>query len=156
MAHVPNMASKPETEGAVVACNDDVPMEDKLEQFRIENAQLNLNRMDMKLMAKHAMKWNSKATLRLAVVIILQRLSCAAFAIDGNVIGSIDALPAFRSYFDVGTSGGRLGIILAAMSIGNDVASPFQWLSDWIGRRGTTLLGNSILVVACVIQAVPV
>lgn len=40
------------------------------------------------------------------------------------------------------------------MSIGNAVASPFQWLSDWIGRRGVTFLGSSILVVACVLQAV--
>lgn len=40
------------------------------------------------------------------------------------------------------------------MSIGNVVASPLQWLSDWIGRRGVTFLGNSILVIACVLQAV--
>ena len=51
-------------------------------------------------------------------------------------------------------NGGGLGIILAAMSIGNAVASPFQWLSDWIGRRSVTFLGSSILVVACVLQAV--
>ncbi|KAF5640385.1 MFS sugar transporter transporter [Fusarium sp. NRRL 25303] len=129
-------------------------LELKSEQFQIENAQSKLNTIDLELMAKNAITWKSKAALRLAIVILVQGLSCAAFAIDGNVIGSINAIPSFREHFDVGVSGGGLGIILAAMSIGNAVASPFQWLADWIGRRGVTFLGSSILVVACVLQAV--
>ncbi|KAJ4177396.1 hypothetical protein NW755_013882 [Fusarium falciforme] len=40
------------------------------------------------------------------------------------------------------------------MSIGNIVASLFQWLSDLIGRRGVTFIGNIILVISCILQAV--
>jgi MFS family permease len=39
------------------------------------------------------------------------------------------------------------------MSIGNGVASPFQWLSDYIGRRGVSFAGNIILILGCVLQA---
>lgn len=77
----------------------------------------------------------------------------AAFAVDGNVIGGTSALPAFQHYFNVSTSGAGIGIINAAMSIGNAVASPFQWLSDLIGRRGVAFLGNAILLLGCVLQA---
>ncbi|KAF5989032.1 major facilitator superfamily transporter [Fusarium bulbicola] len=129
-------------------------LELKSEEFQIENAQSKLNTINLEQMAKNAITWKSKAAFRLAIVILIQGLSCAGFAIDGNVIGSINAIPSFREHFDVGVSGGGLGIILAAMSIGNAVASPFQWLADWIGRRGVTFLGSSILVVACVLQAV--
>lgn len=72
---------------------------------------------------------------------------------DGSIIGSMASLPAFREYFHVGTSGSGIAIIIAAMSIGNVVASIFQWISDLIGRRGVTCLGNSIIVIGCVIQA---
>lgn len=65
----------------------------------------------------------------------------------------MSSLPAFRDYFHVGTSGSGIAIIIAGMSIGNAVASIFQWLSDLIGRRGVTCLGNSILIIGCVLQA---
>ncbi|KAL6410933.1 hypothetical protein AUP68_07365 [Ilyonectria robusta] len=63
------------------------------------------------------------------------------------------SLPAFRDYFGVDTSGSRIAIVIAAMSIGNAVASLFQWVSDIIGRRGTAFVGNCILIVGCILQA---
>jgi MFS family permease len=81
------------------------------------------------------------------------KIGVAAFAIDGSVIGGVSALPAFRDYFHVGTSGAGIGIIVAAMSIGNGVGSLFQWLSDYIGRRGVAFAGNIILIVGCLLQA---
>lgn len=63
------------------------------------------------------------------------------------------SLIAFREHFGVETSGSRIAIVIAAMSIGNAVASLFQWVSDIIGRRGTAFMGNVILVIGCVLQA---
>ncbi|WAO91373.1 MFS domain-containing protein [Fusarium falciforme] len=80
--------------------------------------------------------------------------SVAAFAIDGNIIGGMSALPAFREHFNVSTSGSAIALVFATMSIGNIVASLFQWLSDLIGRRGVTFIGNIILVISCILQAV--
>lgn len=65
----------------------------------------------------------------------------------------LSALPAFRDYFGVGTSGAGIGLIVAGMSIGNACASLFQFLSDIIGRRGVTFLGNAFMLLGCVLQA---
>ncbi|KAF3074787.1 Lactose permease [Trichoderma lentiforme] len=130
----------------------DIPHE-KTEEYHIETAEYELNRIDLSALASNSLSWRTKAIWRLAVVILLQGLSVAAFAMDGSIIGSMASLPAFREYFNVGTSGSGIAIIIAGMSIGNAVASIFQWTSDLIGRRGVTCLGNSIIVISCVIQA---
>ncbi|KAK7420337.1 hypothetical protein QQX98_002760 [Neonectria punicea] len=122
---------------AATASSDFQLPAEKVEEYRIEAVEHEVN----------------QAVLRLALVILVQGLSVAAFAIDGNIIGTMPALPAFRAYFDVETSGSRVAIVIAAMSIGNCVASLFQWVSDLIGRRGTAFLGNCILIVGCVLQA---
>ncbi|KPM44497.1 hypothetical protein AK830_g2060 [Neonectria ditissima] len=126
---------------------------DKVEEYRIEAVEHEVNQVDINALSHKALSWKSKAVLRLALVILVQGLSVAAFAIDGNIIGTMPALPAFRAYFGVETSGSRVAIVIAAMAIGNCVASLFQWVSDLIGRRGTAFLGNCILAVGCVLQA---
>lgn len=40
------------------------------------------------------------------------------------------------------------------MAVGNAAASLFQWLSDIIGRRGVTILGNLIMLLGVVLQVV--
>ena len=62
------------------------------------------------------------------------------------------ALERFQDYFNVGTSGGRFGIIVAAIYIGNFVASAFVWSSDLIGRRGVVFIGSAITILGGVIQ----
>jgi MFS family permease len=63
-------------------------------------------------------------------------------------------LPQFRTYFGIpaSESGGRWGIIVASIYIGNFVASAFVWLSDIIGRRGVTFLGSVITIIGAIIQ----
>ncbi|EEU35516.1 uncharacterized protein NECHADRAFT_55554 [Fusarium vanettenii 77-13-4] len=125
----------------------------KVEDHQIESVHDEIQRVNIQELSNRAMTWRSKAALRLLVVIVIQGLSVAAFAIDGNIIGGMSALPAFREHFNVSTSGSGIALVLAAMSIGNIVASLFQWLSDMIGRRGVTFIGNIILVVSCILQA---
>lgn len=125
----------------------------KVEAYQIETVHEEISRGNVQKLSADAITWRSRAALRLLVVIVIQGLSVAAFAIDGNIIGGMSALPAFREHFDVGTSGSGIALILSAMSIGNILASLFQWLSDLIGRRGVTCLGNGILTVSCVLQA---
>ncbi|TVY26879.1 Lactose permease [Lachnellula hyalina] len=131
----------------------DDEVNEKIQDDSVEAAKHDLNRMDLDKLSKDAFSVKSRAARRLAVVIMIQGLSVAAFAIDGSSIGGITALPAFRSHFNVGTSGAALGIINAAMSIGNVVASPFQWLSDLVGRRGVSFAGNVILILSGIIMA---
>ena len=63
-------------------------------------------------------------------------------------------MPQFRAYFGIPASenGGRWGIIVASIYIGNFVASAFVWLSDIIGRRGVTFLGSAITILGAIIQ----
>ena len=70
------------------------------------------------------------------------------------MISGVVALPEFRERFGIpeSASGSRWGIIVAAIYIGNFVASAFVWLSDVIGRRGVTFLGSFITIIGGIIQ----
>lgn len=76
----------------------------------------------------------------------------SAFGIDYGVISGVVALPQFRKYFDVSESGSKFGVIVAAIYIGNFVASLFVWLSDIIGRRGVIFMGSIITLMGGIIQ----
>lgn len=78
----------------------------------------------------------------------------AGYSVDASVTSGLAALPAFRHEFDVGLSGPGIGIITSSMAIGNACASLFQWLSDIIGRRGTTCLGSAIMLLGAILQSV--
>ena len=62
------------------------------------------------------------------------------------------ALDQFRGYFDVDVSGSRWGIVVAAIYIGNFVASLFVWTGDLIGRRGVVFVGCLITILGGVLQ----
>ncbi|OAQ57868.1 sugar transporter (hexose transporter) [Pochonia chlamydosporia 170] len=126
---------------------------EKIQEQFVEEAEYELNRIDLDKLSREAFSWKSRAGLRIIFCIIVQGLSTAAYGIDGSVTSGLAALPAFRSEFNVGTSGAGIAIIVSAMSIGNAAASLFQWLSDIIGRRGVTFLGNAIMVIGVVLQA---
>jgi hypothetical protein len=49
--------------------------EGKAEEYRIETAEHELNRVDVNTLADHSLTWRSKAIRRLAVVVVLQGLS---------------------------------------------------------------------------------
>ncbi|KAH7127480.1 general substrate transporter [Dactylonectria macrodidyma] len=125
----------------------------KVEQICIEDAQEALNRVDVDRLQHESLSFKSKATLRLAVTTIIWGLTVSAFAIDLSVMGSLASVPAFREYYGTSTSGAEWGIIIAIYSIGNIVASCFQWLGDVIGRRGIACCGCILLTIGCLIQA---
>ncbi|KAM6529281.1 hypothetical protein FALCPG4_007428 [Fusarium falciforme] len=126
----------------------------KVEDRQIESVHDEIQRVNIQELSNRAITWRSGAGLRLSCHHRHPKPNVAAFAIDGNTIGGMSALPAFREHFNVSTSGSAIALVFAAMSIGNIVASLFQWLSDLIGRRGVTFIGNIILVISCILQAV--
>lgn len=52
----------------------DIPHE-KTEEYHIETAEYELNRIDLSALASNSLSWRTKAIWRLAVVILLQGLS---------------------------------------------------------------------------------
>ena len=75
----------------------------------------------------------------------------SAFGIDYGTSGIV-ALDDFRNYFDVGVNGSRWGIIVAAIYIGNFVASLFVWTGDLIGRRGVVFVGCLVTILGGILQ----
>ena len=67
-------------------------------------------------------------------------------------MSGIIALPQFRDKFDLQESGSKYGIIVAAIYIGNFVASAFVWTSDIIGRRGVTFIGSLVTLIGGIIM----
>ena len=79
-------------------------------------------------------------------------LGLSAFGIDYGIISGIVTLPQFQQFFNLQESGSKFGVIVAAIYIGNFVASLFVWLSDLIGRRGVTFLGSLLTILGGIIQ----
>ena len=53
----------------------DVLPAEKVEEIRIENTSVELNTIDLELLAAESIRFRSRATLRLAVVILVQAIS---------------------------------------------------------------------------------
>lgn len=77
----------------------------------------------------------------------------AAFAIDGSLISSLASLQTFRDYYHTNATGAQWGLVVAIYSVGNMIASCFQWGGDIIGRRGIAFIGCILLATGCAIQA---
>ena len=67
-------------------------------------------------------------------------------------MSGVIALPQFRDFFNLQESGSKYGVIVAAIYIGNFVASAFVWTADIIGRRGVTFAGSILTIVGGIIQ----
>lgn len=140
----------------------------------IEDAKAKLNVVDLEALSREALNWKSKAARRMLLIIIVQGLSkshpIASMPDMPNLIFQnqqasqpsqsmatllvrLQPCPHSRTTSTCPPPAAAVGIINASMSIGNAVASPFQWLSDLIGRRGVSFLGNSILALGCILQA---
>ncbi|TPX07914.1 uncharacterized protein E0L32_010369 [Thyridium curvatum] len=76
----------------------------------------------------------------------------AGYGIDWGVIGGLNSMKLWHSYFGFGNTGAILGTINALMQIGLFCGAPFLALSDVIGRRGINFLGNAITIVAALLQ----
>lgn len=63
------------------------------------------------------------------------------------------SLQTFRDYYHTEATGAQWGLVVAIYSVGNMIASLFQWTGDIIGRRGVAFIGCVILATGCAIQA---
>lgn len=66
------MEPKPVAQETILGPN--IPHE-KTEEYHIETAEYEFNRIDLSALASHSLSWRTKAIWRLAVVILLQGLS---------------------------------------------------------------------------------
>jgi MFS family permease len=73
---------------------------------------------------------------------------------DGSLMSSLNAMPPYHSYFNVGMQGGGTGIVFAIYSAGSLVgafaAAP---ASDKFGRRFGMFIGSAFIVIGTIIES---
>lgn len=111
-----------------------------------------LTEEDVFKLSEESLSMRSKAGVRICLIMFVMGCNQAGFGIDWAVIGGINAVKAWHTYLDFGTSGATYGTLNALMTIGTLAGSPFYGLADIIGRRGVNWVGNAIVIVACILQ----
>ncbi|KAF9888224.1 hypothetical protein FE257_009219 [Aspergillus nanangensis] len=67
---------------------------------------------------------------------------------DGSLMGSINVLPEYQSYYDLGSSGSSTtGLVFSIFNIGQMAGALFVWITDLCGRKKT--LGVTAFGVCC-------
>ncbi|RKU49550.1 hypothetical protein DL546_009175 [Coniochaeta pulveracea] len=132
--------------------NDIVDEAEKLGVTVEEIAVVRVTEEDLMKISAECFSFRSKAGLRMVGVMLVMACNQAGFGVDWGVIGGINSMPLWHSYFGFGNSGSTLGTINALMMIGSFCGAPFLGLSDVLGRRGVNFLGNAIVIVGALLQ----
>lgn len=67
---------------------------------------------------------------------------------DGSLMGSINVLPEYQAYYNLGSSGSyTTGLVFSIFNIGQMAGALFTWLCDWKGRK--VVLGVSAFLTCC-------
>jgi MFS family permease len=75
---------------------------------------------------------------------------------DGSVMGSLNGMDTFHSYFNVGMEGAGIGLTVAIYTVGNIVGSFLSGVaSDLYGRRFGMFSGSCFIILGTMIQASP-
>ncbi|KAJ9654909.1 hypothetical protein H2198_006091 [Neophaeococcomyces mojaviensis] len=73
---------------------------------------------------------------------------------DGSLMGSINAMRSYIDYYHLPPEGNSgTGIVFAIFQVGQMVAAPFIWLSDWKGRRPAIFVGCFGVCVGSIVTA---
>ena len=73
---------------------------------------------------------------------------------DSSLMGSINAMEPYHTYFNIDMQGGGTGIVFAVYSIGNLTGAPVAaFAADKFGRRFGMFSGCVLIVVGTIIEA---
>ncbi|KAH7075145.1 general substrate transporter [Paraphoma chrysanthemicola] len=109
---------------------------------------------DLLRISREAMpRFWTKTGFRICLIIFLQGCNQAGYGVDWAVISGINAYPAWHNYFNIDIDGVQFAHVTALMRIGTVIGAPFLALNDKIGRRGVNFLGNALVIVAALMQA---
>jgi MFS family permease len=73
---------------------------------------------------------------------------------DGSLMGSINAMKPYHTYFDVGEQGGGTGIVFAIYAVGNLVGAFFAaHACDKYGRRFGMFSGSCFIVLGSILES---
>lgn len=74
---------------------------------------------------------------------------------DGSLMGSLNVLPEYQAYYNLGESGSTsTGLVFSIFQIGQMVGALFTWICDWRGRKITLAVSSFFICVSAVFTAV--
>lgn len=98
--------------------------------------------------------WN-RESLHLYAVCLLVYLCSTMNGYDGSLMGSINAVPSYTSYYKLPAEGNSgTGIVFAIFQVGQMTGALFSWVSDWHGRRWPIFIGCVGTCVGAIVTSV--
>ncbi|KAG8362191.1 Lactose permease [Fusarium venenatum] len=74
---------------------------------------------------------------------------------DGSLMGSINVIPEYQSYYGLGKSGSTsTGLVFSIFQIGQMAGALFTWICDWRGRKITLAVSALFVCASAVFTAV--
>ncbi|KAF2757649.1 general substrate transporter [Pseudovirgaria hyperparasitica] len=96
-----------------------------------------------------------KGYMRLYFCCLLVYLCSTMNGYDGSLMGSINAIPNYTSYYNLPPEGNSgTGLVFAIFNIGQMTGALFVWLADWQGRRLPIFIGCLGVCVGTIITSV--
>ena len=69
-------------------------------------------------------------------------------------MGSINALPEYQEYYNLGKSGASTtGLVFSIFQIGQMIGALFVWICDWRGRKITVIVSSFFVVCSAIFTA---
>ncbi|KAF2260656.1 sugar transporter [Lojkania enalia] len=106
------------------------------------------------ILAKHKPNPWGKGCLQLYLLATVCFLNSTMSGFDGSLMGSINVLENYTSYYglpDTGTA--STGIVFAIFQIGQMCAALFVWIADWQGRKRLIFIGTVGVIVGTIITS---
>ncbi|KAF2870057.1 lactose permease [Massariosphaeria phaeospora] len=106
------------------------------------------------IMAKHKPNQWGKGHLQLYLLASVCFLNSTMSGFDSSLMGSINVLENYTSYFGLPNTGtASTGIVFAIFQVGQMSAAFFVWVADWLGRKWLIFIGTVGVIVGTVITA---
>lgn len=81
-------------------------------------------------------------------------IACSILGYDGSLMGSINVMPEYLSYYNLGTKGSAsTGLVFSIFQIGQMIGALFAWTNDWRGRRFMVIFGCTGVVAFSIFTA---
>ncbi|OLN83399.1 Lactose permease 13 [Colletotrichum chlorophyti] len=133
--------------------HDDVAEANKIGVVVDEVAATRISETDLMRKSSEALTLRSKTGLRILGYMLVMGCNQAGYGVDWGVISSINSMDRWRDFYGFESSGVIISTINALMQIGGFLGAPFLSSADALGRRGVNFLGNFLVVIAAIMQA---
>ncbi|KAK8015399.1 hypothetical protein PG990_008695 [Apiospora arundinis] len=106
------------------------------------------------IMEKHKPNPWGKGHIQLYLLATICFLNSTMSGFDGSLMGSINVLDNFTSYYGLAKDGAAsTGIVFAIFQVGQMCAALFVWVADWLGRKWLIFIGAAGVAIGTIVTA---